>query len=131
MPINQTSSGAAMDLTMNAGKMASSRLMRTKPSAWPKYGAFDANRTGVQAHQKIRSAPRKAASKPIITSTQCPYRQRLGTLPSFKLLGVPALRLDGAVEHADGQRNLVAATLGFALEEVLFSPKKKKKRDRK
>ncbi|MNQ60877.1 hypothetical protein D3C85_751770 [compost metagenome] len=39
----------------------------------------------------------------------------VGPLQAFELIRVPALGLDGPVEHADGQWHLLAATLGFSL----------------
>jgi len=40
---------------------------------------------------------------------------------AFQHLRVPALGLDGPVEHANGQWHFVAATLGFALEKYVVA----------
>lgn len=42
-------------------------------------------------------------------------------LEVFKLLSVPALGLNGLIEHADGQRDFVATTFGSAFEEYIVA----------
>jgi hypothetical protein len=42
-------------------------------------------------------------------------------LEAFQRLSVPALGLDGLVEHLDGQRQFVGASLGSAFEEHIVA----------